>query len=393
MKGGEQLKRFFSSIGDYIMNTDKWLWIFTISATIYGALLLSSVERAGGSFVKTQLLAALIGYTMAVIISMIDYEYIARYWYLLAIASMLLFAAVFLFGMTVSGTDDTAWIRLPGGLTFQPSELVKIFFIVTFAKHLDYLKKTNRLETLSAVLALLGHALVPIAIIHVQGDDGSALIFFFIALIMMFTAGVQARYFVTLLCLVAVGVPILWNVIMNDEHRNRILALMDIDGNALTDYGYQQYQSKVSIASGGFSGYGIGKGYRTGIGYVPEQMNDFIFSVAGEELGFIGTMLVLVILVAIMVIALINALRARDELGSYICFGMFGLLASQTFINIGMVIGLLPVVGITLPFFSAGGTSAMCLYFGIGLIQSVHMHNKNVDQVKVSYTRNERIKI
>ncbi len=387
------MKKIFSGIGDYIISSDKLLWLATISATVYSVLLLTSVERSGGSFVRNQILAAVLGISIAIIISMIDYEYIGRVWWALAIISIGLFAAVFLFGMTVTGTDDTAWLVLPGGITFQPSELVKICFIVTFGKHLDYLKKTNRLKTLWAVVQLIIHALVPIAIIHFQGDDGSALIFFFIALIMMFTAGVQTRYFIILLCALAIGIPVLWNVIMNDEHRNRILALMDIDGNALTDYGYQQYQSKVSIASGGVSGSGIGQGYRTGIGYVPEQENDFIFSVAGEECGFLGTMLILLILLVMIVKTFINAQKARDEFGSYLCYGMFALLASQTIINVGMVIGLLPVIGITLPFFSAGGSSAMCLYFGIGLIQSVHMHNKNVDSVTVSYTRNERIKI
>ncbi len=387
------MKRFFSGIGDYILNSDKTIWLFTLSATIYSALLLSSVERAGGSFVRTQIMAAVIGYIAAIIISMIDYEYIARYWYLLAGLSLVLFAAVFLFGITVTGTDDTAWLRLPGGFTFQPSELVKICFIVTFSKHLDYLKKSGKLETFMAVVTLLLHALVPVAIIHFQGDDGSALIFLFIALILMFVAGIQARYFAILLTLVAIGVPVLWNVVMNDEHRNRILALFDLDGNAMTDYGYQQYQSKVSIASGGTTGYGIGKGYRTGIGYVPEQENDFIFSVAGEEAGFFGTILILIILFILIIKVFLNATKARDELGSYICYGMFALLASQTVINIAMVLGMLPVIGITLPFFSAGGSSAMCLYFGIGLVQSVHMHNKNVDNIKISYTRNERIKI
>ncbi len=387
------MKRMFSGVGDYIKNSDKTIWMLTLVATVYSALLLSSVERAGGSFVRTQIMAACIGYVGAVIISMIDYEYIARVWYGLAGVSLALFVAVFLFGVTVAGTDDTAWLRLPGGFTFQPSELVKICFVVTFAKHIDYLKKTNRLETFGAVLQLLGHALVPVAIIHFQGDDGSALIFLFIAIIVMFIAGVQARYFIIMLCGLAIGIPVVWNVIMNDEHRNRMMAHFDLDGNALTDYGYQQYQSKVSIASGSFSGSGIGQGYRTGIGYVPEQENDFIFSVAGEELGFVGTILILAILLILIIKVFMNATKARDELGSYICYGMFALLASQSVINIAMVIGLLPVIGITLPFFSAGGSSAMCLYFGIGLIQSVHMHNRNVDNIKLSYHRNERIKI
>ena len=387
------MRRFISGVGDFFKTSDKTLWICTLIATVFSALLLSSVERAGGSFVKNQVIAAIIGYIVAIIISMVDYEYLARYWYIAAAISLVLFAAVFLFGVTVAGTDDTAWLRLPGGLTFQPSELVKICFIVTFAKHLDVLKKSEKLHSFLGVISLLGHAIIPVAIIHFQGDDGSALIFLCIALIMMFTAGVQARYFVILTCVLSVGIPVLWNVIMNDEHRNRILALADIDGNALTDYGYQQYQSKVSIASGGKSGYGLGEGYRTGLGAVPEQENDFIFSVAGEELGFFGTMLIVVILLLLIFKTFINASKARDDLGSYICFGMFGLLASQSIINIAMVIGMLPVIGITLPFFSAGGSSAMCLYFGIGLVQSVRIHNKDVDNIKLSYTRNERIKI
>lgn len=387
------MKRLLNGIGDYILNSDKTIWLFSLIATVYSALLLTSVERAGGAFVRTQILAAVIGYGIAIIISMIDYEYLARYWYIAAILSLLMFAAVFLFGFTVAGTDDTAWIRLPGGLTFQPSELVKICFILTYSKHLDFLKKSGKLEKLTSVFGLLAHALFPVAIIHFQGDDGSALIFLFIAIIMMFVAGVQARYFIILLCALSVSIPILWNVIMNEEHRSRILALADLDGNALTDYGYQQYQSKVSIASGGIDGYGLGEGYRTGLGTVPEQENDFIFSVAGEECGFFGTMLVLLILLVLIVKVFTNALKARDELGSYLCYGMFALLASQTIINIAMVIGMLPVIGITLPFFSAGGSSAMCLYFGLGLVQSVRMHNKDVTNIKLSYTRNERIKI
>ncbi len=387
------LKKLFNAIGDYFINTDKILWFLVICCSVYSAFLLSSVERAGGSFVKTQIVAAVIGIIIAIVISVIDYEYIARYWWALAILSLGLFMAVFFFGMTVSGTDDTAWIRLPGGLTFQPSELVKICFIVTFAKHLDVLKSKDKLKSFLGVLSLLAHGAVPILIIHLQGDDGSALIFFFIMLVMAVVAGVQGRYFIVLGSALAIGLPLLWNFFLNDEHRNRILALFDLDGNALTTYGYQQYQSKVSIASGELTGYGLGQGYRTGVGFVPEQENDFIFSVAGEELGFIGTILILVLLLLIIAKVFFIGIDARDNLGNFIAFGMFGLLASQTIINIGMVIGLLPVIGITLPFFSAGGTSSMCLYFGIGLVQSVYMHKHNNEVIKLSYTRNERIKI
>lgn len=389
----DTLKKFFNAIGDYFINTDKILWFLVICCTVISAVLLSSVERAGGLFVRTQIMAACIGIVIAIVISVIDYEYITRYWWLLAILSFGLFIYVFLFGITISGTDDTAWIRLPGGLTFQPSELVKIFFIVTFAKHLDVLVNKDKLKTFLGVLGLLLHVGIPVLIIHMQGDDGSALIFFFIMLVMCIVAGLQARYFIILGSVLAIGLPLLWNFFLNDEHRNRILALFDLDSNALTNYGYQQYQSKVSIASGELTGYGVGQGYRTGVGFVPEQENDFIFSVAGEEMGFLGSILILILLLSLIVKVFFIGMSARDKMGSYIAYGMFGLLASQTIINLGMVLGLLPVIGITLPFFSAGGTSSMCLYFGIGLVQSVHMHKHNNEVIKLSYTRSERIKI
>ena len=218
----------FQRIGDYIKRTDIYIWLLCISSTVISSILLSSVERAGGKFVTTQIMAAVIGIIAAIVISVIDYEYISRYWAALAGISMILFLSVFLFGITVEGTDDTAWLRLPGGLTFQPSELVKIFFIVTFSTHLHHLNKTDKLKTFPGVLGLLGHTLIPVAIIHFQGDDGSALIFMFMALIMMFVAGVQARYFITLITGLAIGIPVVWNFIMNNEHRNRILALADI---------------------------------------------------------------------------------------------------------------------------------------------------------------------
>ena len=389
----DTLKKFFNAIGDYFINTDKILWFLVICCTVISAVLLSSVERAGGLFVRTQIMAACIGIVIAIVISVIDYEYITRYWWLLAILSFGLFIYVFLFGITISGTDDTAWIRLPGGLTFQPSELVKIFFIVTFAKHLDVLVNKDKLKTFLGVLGLLLHVSIPVLIIHMQDNDGSALIFFFIMLVMCIVAGLQARYFIILGSVLAIGLPLLWNFFLNDEHRNRILALFDLDSNALTNYGYQQYQSKVSIASGELTGYGVGQGYRTGVGFVPEQENDFIFSVAGEEMGFLGSILILILLLSLIVKVFFIGMSARDKMGSYIAYGMFGLLASQTIINLGMVLGLLPVIGITLPFFSAGGTSSMCLYFGIGLVQSVHMHKHNNEVIKLSYTRSERIKI
>ena len=368
------------------------LWFLTISASIYSLLLINSMQRASDySYLTPQILALLIGYIAAIIVTLIDYELITKLWWLLMIVSLGLLVLVFVIGRNVSGTDDTAWITLPGGISFQPSELVKIFFIITFSKHMSLLKEYDMLHSLVGVITLVIHMAVPVAIIHMQGDDGTVLIFIFMFLIMSFVGGVQLRYFLIMLLLLAAGIPIIWNYFMNSEHKSRITAIFDIDGNAMKNYGWQQYQGKVSVASGGLNGTGLGNGARVASGIVPEQENDFIFTVAGEELGFIGCLLLIVILLAICIKIAMDATSSRDYLGRMICVGVFAMIGTQTVINIGMVLGLLPVIGITLPFFSSGGTSLLSVLIGIGLVQSVFYH-KGVVETPQGKLKNNKYK-
>lgn len=379
MDGGT-LNSFAKSIKNFFTKTDKLLWILTIAAVAYSILLISSMQRTSDyNYLQSQLIAVVAGYILAVIISVIDYERLLDIWWLFAIVGLFLLVIVLFIGINVTGTDDTAWVRLPGGFSFQPSELVKIVFIITFSKHLQVLSNSEKLHTLFGVLSLIPHIALPVLLVHMQGDDGTALVFLFMFIIMMFASGVQLRYFLIMLLLLCTAAPIVWSYVLNDEHKNRLLALFDLDGNALTNYGWQQYQGKVSIASGGLEGYGLYNGPRVATGIVPEQENDFIFTVAGEELGFMGCALLLIILLLIMVKTLINAGIARDNAGKFICVGVFSMLASQTVINIGMVLGLMPVIGITLPFFSSGGTSMLTVLIGIGLVQSVYMHKDMIE--------------
>lgn len=389
------MKRFVHSIGDFFKKTDVILWILTLLAIIYSLMLISSMQRSGEyNYLKTQIAAIVIGACAAVVISAADYRFFVRKWYLSAIIAVILAALVFMFGIQVAGTDDTAWLALPGGFTIQPSELIKICLIITFSRHLSYLKEKEALHSPLGVLSLLIHAAIPMAVIHFQGDDGTVLIFAMIFLIMSIVAGVQLRYFLILFGMIAVGVPILWNFFMNDEHRNRIIALFDLDGNAMTNYGWQQYQGKVSVASGGLTGSGLYNGARVEYGIVPEQENDFIFTVAGEELGFIGCIALMLILMGIIIKVIINAKKANDDDGKYICSGVFAVIASQTVINLGMVLGFLPVIGITLPLFSSGGTSALSTLICIGFVQSVRYHNDNdMDTARIRRGSQNRIKI
>lgn len=389
------MKRFVHSIGDFFKKTDVILWILTLLAIIYSLILISSMQRSGEyNYLKTQIAAIVIGACAAVVISAADYRFFVRKWYLSAIIAVILAALVFMFGIQVAGTDDTAWLALPGGFTIQPSELIKICLIITFSRHLSYLKEKEALHSPLGVLSLLIHAAIPMAVIHFQGDDGTVLIFAMIFLIMSIVAGVQLRYFLILFGMIAVGIPILWNFFMNDEHRNRIIALFDLDGNAMTNYGWQQYQGKVSVASGGLTGSGLYNGARVEYGIVPEQENDFIFTVAGEELGFIGCIALMLILMGIIIKVIINAKKANDDDGKYICSGVFAVIASQTVINLGMVLGFLPVIGITLPLFSSGGTSALSTLICIGFVQSVRYHNDNdMDTARIRRGSQNRIKI
>lgn len=389
------MNKISHSLIDYFKRTDFVLWLLTIFAVIYSLLLISSMQRSGNyNFLRTQLIAVILGLGASIIISIADYRFLIRKWYFAALIAVFLAGLVFIFGIQVAGTDDTAWIELPSGITIQPSEFIKICFIITFSKHLSYLNEKDLIHNILGVISLVFHALIPMAIIHIQGDDGTVLIFGFIFLIMSFTAGVQLRYFAILGGMLIVGVPIIWNFFMNDEHRNRILALFDIDGNSMTNYGWQQYQGKVSIASGEVSGSGLYNGSRVEYGIVPEQENDFIFTVAGEELGFIGCMILLLILFGIVIKVIMNARNSTDVQGKYICCGVFAIIASQTIINLGMVLGFFPVVGITLPLFSSGGTSALSTLICLGLVQSVRNHNMDdMDTASVRRGSQSRIKI
>lgn len=395
MKRDYCLNKFSDSIKEFFKKTDAVLWTLTVLAIVYSFLLISSMQRSGEyNYMKTQAAAVLIGIVSAVVICAADYRFIIGKWYIAAVAAAGLAALVFIFGIQVEGTDDTAWISLPGGFTIQPSELIKICLIITFSKHLSYLKEKEMLHNPLGVATLVIHAAIPMAVIHIQGDDGTVLIFALIFLIMSFVAGVQLRYFLILFGLIAAGIPIVWNYFMNEDQRNRFYALFDIDGNAMTNYGWQQYQGKVSIASGGLSGSGLYSGSRVEYGIVPEQENDFIFTVAGEELGFIGCIVLMAVLLGIIIKVIINAKKAYDDEGKFICCGVFAVIASQTVINLGMVLGFLPVIGITLPLFSSGGTSALSTLICIGLVQSVRYHNdSDMDTAKIRRGSQNRIKI
>lgn len=385
------IKQGFKNLIDYLKRADIILWLLLAAISAYSLILLKSVSRATeANYFRTQLLAIGLGVAGAVVVTLIDYGEIANFWYLLAGFSVFLMAYTAIFGEVVTGSGGVAaraWINI-GGRTFQSSELVKIAFIVTYAKHLDTVKKKGRLDEPLQLVLLGCHALVPFLLCEWQKDTGAAVIFFCIFLFMSFAAGVKLRYFGILLGAILAVFPILWKFVMKDYQKGRFTALFYLDDPTLgpaiqLEDGYQQYQGRISIGSGGFKGQGLFQGSRVANNSVPFQHSDYIFSVAGEELGFLGCSLIILLLFLLLLKVLHVAHSSRDDLGKFICFGFFGMVAMQSVINIGMCLVLLPVMGVTLPFFSAGGSSAACLYLGFGLVQSVYMRRKESDGLRL----------
>lgn len=376
-KGAGSLSLFSKakhSIHIYIKNTDRVLILLCALASTYGVALVYSAAHtagAGRSGYMMQLLASIGGLVLAIGISQFDYEAICALWPVWGGIAVLLIGLTFTpLGLSVAGTDDTAWLAI-GRFTFQPSELLKIAFIITFSKHLSSVREhINKPRT---VLLLCLHAMAPIGMIALQGDDGTMLVFTLMFLSMMFVAGLKPLYFILGGTGVAAMVPLLWNRFIGETNKlNRILAIFFVDEH-LEGAGYQQAEGLKAIGSGQLWGQGFLQG---GNARVPARNNDFIFTVAGEEFGFIGALALIVLLVLIIWKIWRCAATARDSLGMYICVGTMSMIGFQSLINIGMTLRVLPVIGITLPFFSSGGSSVATLYLAIGLVLSVYFSSR-----------------
>lgn len=252
--------RVMKPIINYFKQTDKLYWLIMLSISAYSLLLLKPIppSSSGRSYFTVQLIAIVIGYCGAIFLTLIDYREIANYWYLVAGFCLFLIVYTHIFGVAVTssgGINAKAWIKLPGG-TFQPSELVKIGFMITFSKHLSELKKRELLESFPQVILLACHAMVPILLVHFQGDDGTAVIFFCMFLSMTFGAGVQLRYFAAVFAAIAIGFPIAWQYILKDYQKMRLTSFLHPENDPLKD-GYQQYRGMLSIGSGQFWGRGL----------------------------------------------------------------------------------------------------------------------------------------
>lgn len=361
---------FLQSVSDYFSSLDKRILVVALLLSGIGLLAINTATAASAankSYLITQVGGIAVGLVIVFILSKIDYAFLGSFSLpIVVICSAVLFLTSFL-GDYAGG--NTNWLDL-GFVRLQPSEFAKIAFVLTFSTHVSRVSDSlNRIRT----LLLLGlHFLAYFVPIVLQGDFGTALVYIGILIVVLYLAGVQYRYFIFAGVLIVAAFPVLWNFILKDYHKKRILFSLNPELDPL-DFGYQPILSKIAIGSGGLTGMGYGDGVQSQNELLPASHTDFIYSVIGEEFGFIGCVLLLVMLACLVVFLARGARYAKDDAGKLICYGLAAMFAVQTLINIGMCIGVSPVIGVTLPFISAGGSSILSSFFAIGLAESVRM--------------------
>lgn len=370
------MKKFVQSIGSYIRKTDTPLLILALVSSAYGIVLINTCSPGS---VPTQILAVVIGLFVYVALSLIDIDILADNWALLmAVGAGLILMLLTPLGYGEGGNH--AWLRFLG-IGLQPSEVVKLFFIIILARFISKFYEERRLDNVLSLMFMFGIFAVFFALIYfVSADLGSALIFLFIFAVMLFAGGLKLYWFLIALTALVVAAPYIWGA-LNDTRRNRIIALFDPASVDSTGLGitWQTNQSKAAIAGGGMFGMGLGNGTLTQSGdAIPRQRTDFIFSAAGEELGMVGCLAVIALLIAIIVRILIVGMRCQSREGALVCVGIASMLLIQTFENIGMCLGIAPVIGITLPFFSSGGSSIVASFAAIGIVSGIKAKPKPV---------------
>ena len=313
-----------------------------------------------GKYVFIQVFSMFLGIGMFVLLTVIDSDLLGEQWKALCVINVLLIIALVVLGQD-DGTGNKSWIRF-AGIGIQPSEVIKVLYIIVSAKQM------------TSVVQMAGHFVVVFGmIVVVSGDLGSATILISIFLVMFFVLGVRLYWFAVGGAAVAAAIPLLWTYFLKDYQKQRLVApydpSVDPDGWGIT---WQTTQSKLTLASGRLTG--VEEGHRASV--FTGKHTDFIFSCIGENFGMIGCIIVILLLTIIIVHCAYIGLHAGRTFDMLVCMGVTAAVAFQTFINIGMCVGITPVIGITLPFFSYGGSSMVTMFGAMGLVSGTKFKPK-----------------
>lgn len=369
------MKKLLSYGLEFLKRADMVLFSLCLTCSIFGIVVIHSATLSYNSnrYVLVQTASLCIGIVLFVILTVIDIDIIADQWLLLFGLELLLLLALLIFGTGMDESGNRAWIRFLG-IGIQPTEIIKVIYVVLLSKHASYLKNYRNISSPMSVFQLAAHfGILFIMIVVISRDLGSALIFLSIFLVIVFAAGVRLYWFFLGFAALAALMPLAWTHVLSEYQRNRILApyVSSIDPTN-TGINWQPHQSKIALASGQFFGTGLGQGTQTQSSALSQKHTDFIFAVIGEELGMLGCIIVIILLSLIMIRCVYVGIKSQNTMNMLICFGMAGFLFFQTFENIGMCIGIAPVIGLTLPFFSYGGSALFTAFAAMGIVSGIH---------------------
>ena len=376
--------------GGYWRDLDWILLIAAFALSLMGSLLVWSASRADlasesdpQSYLKRHLINIGVALVLGFIASRINYRLLRAYTPVVYLASMILLLVPFVPGLGVTIAGARAWIDVPFGLTIQPSEFAKITVILMMAALLSERRDREEEPSAQDVLLALVVAAIPTAIILVQNDTGTVLILAAVSLSIVAVSGVPTRWLVGLIGAAILGVLASIQLGLLQEYQvDRLTSFINPDDDVSAS-AYNANQARIAIGGGGLDGYGLFEGPQTQGNFVPVNESDFIFTVAGEELGFLGSALLIVLMAVILWRAVLIAWKADDLYGRLVATGVAAWLAFQMFENIGMTLGIMPITGIPLPFVSAGGTSMMATWLALGLLQTVRLHSLAVQRSEV----------
>lgn len=366
------MRKFIREFLDFFRKGDMILLGLCLLTTVAGVFIVASATDYMGSarFVVIQSIAALAGVLLFAAISSIDLDAIMEYRLFLVIFNILFLLMLIPFGVTHGG--NRSWLDIPGlPFEIQVAEILKTTYILIAASVMA--SHQNRLSNLTSVMHMCLHLILLIGLNMVLSKDaGVSLIFVFIFIGMAFAGGVNKFWFLLALSLIGVGFPILWPL-LGQHQRDRIEVLFDpaIDPNA-TGIRWHTNQGMLSLTGGELTGQGLFNGRRTHVGALKAQHTDYIFSAIGEELGFIGCMAIILLEFAIVARIVYVGIKTPDFARRVVCFGAAAALIFQVTSNIGMNLGVMPVIGLTLPFISYGGSSMLSLYAMLGLVSGVY---------------------
>jgi len=330
-----------------------------------------SLSRSGGdlSSFKKQLIFAAIGLTAMIFLTSIDFYLFYSYSNILYLIGAILLVAVLFFGSEINNTKG--WFSI-FGLGIQPVELVKFILIVFLARYLSG-ESTAQKPVRNSLITGIG-AFVLVTLVMLQPDLGSAALLIFIWIYILFISGLPKRYFLVLMAIFCFIFVIAWNFFLVGYQKDRISSFISPGTTLTADYNVNQ--AIIAVGAGGLNGRGLGFGSQSQLKFLPEAQTDFIFAVIAEELGLVGVMLVIALFVLLFWRIFKNMANIKNDFGSFLVLGIGGLIFIEMFINIGMNLGLSPVVGIALPFLSYGGSSLIVNLAMVGALQSVVVHSK-----------------